>query len=271
MPVENIPIMVKCRNCKRSIWEPATKVLIRLILGVAAIHFFTVAAVFSVLTYRHQQMRLAALLGMTVGMYILWIFIGGIIAWRFGDLIQRWGDRHPSFWLLRFFLSCIALCMTEEAITTLMTNLAPFFGVRLGQVYITASSNYWDVILGHSLIVIAPTFLAWAFLLKYYQFQPSTVLVLFGLTGTLMEMIYGGFMQMAQTGMWVLVYGLMIYLPACSAPSNRPGRIPRLAHCILAVLLPFAFMPLCIPILFVIRMLRPSVAFQFPPVDLQGA
>lgn len=246
------------------------KVLITLIAGAAGIHFLALTAVFSFLTYRHEQVRLAALLGMMLGVYLIWVVIGGTVAWRAGNLIERWGKENPSFWFQRFVLFCVAMGMIEEAVTTFMTNSAPLLGVQLGEVYITASSNYWDVILGHSLIVITPAFLAWAFLLQRYRFQPSTVFVLFGLTGTLMEMIYGGVTQIAQIGMWVIVYGLMVYLPACSVPSQRPGRIPRLRHCVLAILLPFAFMPLCIPILFLIRAIRPSTAVQFPPINLTG-
>lgn len=237
---------------------------------MAIVHFIAVATVFGVLTFRRQQVRLAALLGMTLGLYLLWVAIGGVACWRLGGPVRRWGEQHKPYWIVRFFLASLAMGMTEESVTTLMTNLAPLFRVRVGEVYITASSNYWDVILGHSLIVIAPTFLAWCYLLKRYWFQPAAVFLLFGLTGTFMETIYGGLGQLVQIGMWMLVYGLMVYLPACSVPSTRSGRRPEFRHCLLAVVLPFAFMPLCIPILFLIRAIRPSAALQFPPILLQG-
>jgi hypothetical protein len=37
-----------------------------------------------------------------------------------------------------------ALALMEEAITSSMTNLAPLFGVKIGEAYITASTNYFD-------------------------------------------------------------------------------------------------------------------------------
>ena len=38
------------------------------------------------------------------------------------------------------------LALVEEAIATTMTNLAPLFGVRIGEAYITdASGNVWSL------------------------------------------------------------------------------------------------------------------------------
>jgi hypothetical protein len=51
------------------------------------------------------------------------------------------------------------------------------------------------------------------------------VLLLFGITGSIAEAIiqptnlFGGF--------WVFVYGLMVYLPACTVPEDRPAKPPR--------------------------------------------
>ena len=70
------------------------------------------------------------------------------------------------------------MALLEEAVTTTMTNCAPLLGVSLGQAYITASSNYFDVILGHSVIVFVPQFAAWAWLLSRYDFQPAEVFLL---------------------------------------------------------------------------------------------
>ena len=141
------------------------------------------------------------------------------------------------------------------------------FGVRIGEVYITASANYLDVVLGHSVIVIAPAFLAWVVLLGRYRFPPVAVLLLFGITGTLMEMV-GDPRQAAQAGMWILVYGLMAYLPASTVPPDRPARQPKARHYIAAVLVPFLFLPLCLPVIPAVRWLRPSTASEFPPIVL---
>lgn len=54
--------------------------------------------------------------------------------------------------------------------TTKMTNMAPLFGVKMGEAHITASANYLDVALCHSVVVLVPTCIAWALLLRYYDF-----------------------------------------------------------------------------------------------------
>lgn len=70
-------------------------------------------------------------------------------------------------WQVKFILlGIIAMTLLEEAITTFMTNLAPFFGVKVGEAYITACTNYLDVVLLHSVIVFVPWFIAWAWILK---------------------------------------------------------------------------------------------------------
>jgi hypothetical protein len=148
-----------------------------------------------------------------------------------------------------------------------MTNLAPLFGARIGQAYITASANYWDVILGHSVIVIAPMFVAWAVLLSRFDFNANQVLLLFGLTGTIAESLFGGPQHVLEIGMWMFVYGLMIYLPAYCLPQREKAHTPRWYHFIIAVFLPFlfaiVFMAVAVP---TVHHLRPSSAIDFPPI-----
>ena len=256
------------RDLRKKWGDKLSSTLLRLVIAMAAIHFLIVMAVFVTLTVRGEQRNLRALLGMMLGLYLLWIITGGVLQWRLTPYALRIAERYRDSWRLRFFLLCVAMAMMEEAVTTLMTNIAPIFGVRVGEVYITASANYWDVVLGHSLIVIVPTFLAWTWLLSRYRFSPTAALLLFGCTGTLMEMVYGGPGQAVQAGMWILVYGLMVYLPACTVPADRFAREPRVRNYAGAVFVPFLAMPLCIPVLFAIRALRPSAATEFPPIVL---
>jgi hypothetical protein len=239
--------------------------LLRIVIALACFHFLTILAVFTTFTVRGEHRNLRALMGMMLGLYLAWIIPASIAQWRLKPVAEKLAERRDGSWRLRFFLLCVAMAMIEEAVTTLMTNAAPLFGVKVGQVYITASSNYWDVVLGHSLIVIVPTFLAWTWLLNRYRFRPVQVLLLYGCTGTLMESFSGGPQQI---GMWILVYGLMVYLPACTVPDDRPGRKPLTRHYLAAVFVPFLAMPLCIPMLFGIRAIRPSAAIDFPPIQL---
>ena len=125
---------------------------------LASIHFLCVSTVFTVLLVQHDRRNLGALLGMTTGLYLVWIIAGGLLQRRASSSVSRLAVRSTEWWRVRFLIFCTAMGMLEEAVTTMLTNAAPLFGVPIGRVYITASSNYWDVILGHSLIVIAPAF-----------------------------------------------------------------------------------------------------------------
>jgi len=139
--------------------------------------------------------------------------------------------------------------------------------VPVGKAYITASANYLDVVCFHSVIVFVPWFVGWAWMLSRWDFHPTMVLLIFGLTGTFAET---GFLpqKLGEIGMWVFVYGLMIYLPAYSLPPTRGARPPRWWHYPLAVFLPFLFMVLLLPFGLVKPYLHPDPSsIHFPPIQ----
>jgi len=240
--------------------------LIKVFIGTSALQF-TLASVIFLGSSAPKQVVTHAVLGMGLGLYFFWIILFGTATASFRNQIRRSMDILKVDWHLKFVVFCIALAMLEEVVTTTMTNLAPMFGARMGQAYITASANYWDVILGHSVIVIAPMFVAWAVLLSRFDFTANQALILFGLTGTIAESLFGGPQHVLEIGMWMFVYGLMIYLPAYCLPPREKVRMPRWYHCIIAVFLPFVFaivfMAFAVPI---IHHLRPSSATDFPPI-----
>ena len=180
------------------------------------------------------------------GLVLLWNVAGGILMYRGRDRVRRFVLALPGWWPVKFVAFCTLLALAEEAITTTMTNLAPGLRRALGKAYITASANYLDVVCFHSVIVFVPWFVGWAWMLSRWDFHPTLVFLLFGLTGTLAET---GFMpqKLGEIGMWVFVYGLMIYLPAYSLPPDRGARPPRWWHYPLAIVLPFPFMVLLLP------------------------
>jgi hypothetical protein len=96
-------------------------------------------------------------------------------------------------------------------------------------------------------------------MLSRWDFSPLEVLLLFGLTGSIAEAginptsLIGGF--------WVFVYALMVYLPACTVPGDRPARRPRWWHYPLAVILLFPFVVLAAPVI----LLREWLGVQFLP------
>lgn len=102
-----------------------------------------------------------AVLGMAWGLIVLWVAGCGLAMWRWRDLWRRLAARIRLPWGLQFVLGCTSLALVEEAVATLMTNCAPLFAVQVGQAYITASADYFDVVLYHSVVVFVPMFVGW--------------------------------------------------------------------------------------------------------------
>jgi len=173
---------------------------------------------------------------MADGLILFWIVLGGALTPLLRRRLVPRLVAVPIDWRVRFVLLCTAMALIEEVITTTMTNLAPWFGATPEEAHITASTNYFHVVLFHSVVIFVPMFVAWAWMLSRWGFPPLRVLLLFGLTGSLAEAsinptsLIGGF--------WVFVYGLMVYLPTCTVPGDRGARPPRVRHHVLAIFLP---------------------------------
>jgi hypothetical protein len=185
-----------------------------------------------------------AVLGMGWGLIVLWILLGGSLTYFCRDQVRRSLERVRLDWRLEFVLFATLLALVEEAITTTMTNLAPVFGVKLGEAYITASANYLDVVGLHSVVMFVGMFVGWALLLWRWRFTPFQVFLLFGLTGLLAESLSFGLQHLMEFGLWIFVYGLMVYLPAYCVPPDRAARPVRWWHFPLAVIVPL----LCVPL-----------------------
>jgi len=191
-----------------------------------------------------------AILCMGVSLILIWCVAGGSAMRLLRDRLVRVARKLKIDWRVRFVLLCIIMAMLEEAITTSLTNAAPLFGAATDAARITASKNYLEVILFHSVIAFVPMFICWAWLLNRYNFTPIEVFLLFGFNGTLAETLSFGPQNLLQVGMWVYVYGLMVYLPAHTAPADRIARPVRLRHWILATFLPLVFViPLAVFVL----------------------
>lgn len=84
--------------------------------------------------------------------------------------------------------------------------------------------------------------------------------MLFGITGSIAEAsinptsLFGGF--------WVLVYGLMVYLPACTMPGDRGAKPPGWWHYPVAVELPIVA---AIPVVPLVVLLRQWLGVEFLP------
>lgn len=155
------------------------------VVGLALWLLTTTGAV-TLVTWGNPRQR--AVLGMGWGLIIFWVLIGGLLMHRFRDSVRTVVLRIRLDWRIKFVIFCTALALLEEVITTTMTNLAPLFGVKVGEAYITASTNYFDVVALHSVVVFVPM---WAVILWRYDFSSFKVFLLFGLTGTLAETNFG--------------------------------------------------------------------------------
>ncbi len=213
-----------------------------------------------------------AVICMGSGLVFFWNVLGGTVMYLAREKVRRLSLSLPGWWAVKFVGFCTLLALAEEAITTTMTNLAPILGVPVGAAYITASANYLDVVCFHSVIIFVPWFLAWAWMLSRWAFHPTMVFLIFGLTGTIAETNFLS-RNPAEIGMWIFVYGLMIYLPAYCLPTRKGARPPRWWHYPLAVFLPFPFMVLLLPV----QLLRthfhlhvdPS-SIHFPPIKTES-
>jgi hypothetical protein len=223
-----------------------------------------VSALVLALSWKNPAHR--AVIGMAWGLIVLWIGGCGLVMWHCRETFCRLVVRVRLPWQVKFVLGCTALALTEEAITTLMTNCAPLFGVQLGQAYITASANYLDVVLYHSVVVFVPMFIGWAVLLHWWRFSPFAVFLLFGFVGLIAETISFGLHNLGNFAFWIFVYGLMVWLPAHWAPAGRSARTPRWWAYPLAVVVPF----LCLPLMGVLApwlWLTPKhPTIHFPPI-----
>lgn len=205
-----------------------------------------------------------AVVSMGLGLIVLWVLVGGTAMYLFRERVKAVVLKLPLHWQVKFVLFATLLAMTEEAVTTLMTNLAPLFGVRIGEAYITASTNYLDVILHHSVILFVPWFIAWAWLLKRYDFSPFWVFLLTGLNGLFAESLAFGWQHLSEFSLWIFVYGLMVYLPAYTVPPGRGTHPPKLWHGVLAFFLPLV---VGIPWAVLVNLAFPNHPnIHFPPI-----
>jgi hypothetical protein len=230
-----------------------------LVLGGWLILSTSVVAVIALLA-APPNTRAVMLMGS--GLVLLWVVVGGSIQFLLRNPLRQFIRGIPIDGRVKFTAFATILALTEEAVTVTMTNLAPLFGVPHGSAYITASGNYFDVVCLHSVVAFVPMFAAWALLLRRWAFRPNAVFLLFGLTGLLAELSFGGTQALPEFGLWIFVYGLMVWLPAYAFSVDRPVGKPPWWLYPAAVVLPFLF---AIPVAAVVGFAHP-VRIHFPVI-----
>jgi len=168
-----------------------------------------------------------AIMLMAASLALVWNVIGGLIMYLARKPARELVSKSALGRGATLVLFATLLALLEEAVTTTLTNLAPVFGNAQG--FITASRNYLEVVVWHSVIVIAPMFAVWAWLLARIRFSPGSVFLLFGINGVLAELLIGG-AALFMAPFWIFVYGLMIFLPAYCFPTGAATPAPRWYH-----------------------------------------
>ena len=168
-----------------------------------------------------------AIMLMAAALALVWNVIGGAIMYLARNPVRELVSKSRLSRGANFVLFATLLALLEEVVTTTITNLAPVFGNA--QAFITASRNYLEVVVWHSVIVIAPMFIVWSRLLARFRFSPGWVFLLFGFNGVLAELLIGG-PALLMAPFWIFVYGLMIFLPAYSFPTSAETPAPRWYH-----------------------------------------
>ncbi len=168
-----------------------------------------------------------AIMLMAATLALVWNVIGGAVMYLARKPVRELVSKSRLGRGATFVLFATLLALLEEGVTTTLTNLAPVFGNAQG--FITASRNYLEVVVWHSVIVIAPMFMVWSWLLARFSFSPGCVFLLFGINGVLAELLIGG-PALLMAPFWIFVYGLMIFLPAYSFPTNAETPAPRWYH-----------------------------------------
>lgn len=194
-----------------------------------------------------------AILRMGAGLLLIWVVFGGLVQRRSRERFVRWAERLPLGRRTRFVVLCTGLALLEEAVTVSMSNLGPWLGAETEAAAITASRNYLEVVLLHSVIIFVPMYWGWAWLLARWRFAPAEVFLLYGLSGWLAETLSFGPQNLLMVGMWVYVYGLMVWLPAHTFPAARPARDPRWWTWPLAVVLPILAAIPAVPVVLLLQ------------------
>jgi hypothetical protein len=239
---------------KARIQKLFSRVTARGLITAVGIYSLVVVSLISVLTLASDAgLDQKAIIKMALGLNLIWVILGGLLMVRFRDPIREYILGIPLPWWLKFPLFCTALALLEEGVTVSMTNLAPLFGSQVGRAFITASANYLHTVLFHSVIVFIPMFLVWTVLLRFFDFPPLHVFLLFGLTGSIAEMSMNPTNMLG--GFWVFVYGLMVFLPAYCLPGDRSACRPKWWTYPLAVIAPLLSPILLLPVTPLLRYL----------------
>ncbi|MEO1615505.1 MAG: hypothetical protein AAFV88_06620 [Planctomycetota bacterium] len=211
-----------------------------------------------------ENEKLGVMAKMIWGVNLLWIALFGAVSLLMRNRVSKFGEKLQSYRPLIFFFGATLMALLSEAVTTAMTNCAPLFGAEIGEVYITASANYLDVVMFHSVVVFLPQYAMIGWLLSRYAISPFAIFICYGITGFIGEVMLSGPnpLMLAQ---WILIYGLFVFLPAhlfVSVENRKPMK--WWMYPLLVILPVIVSIPMVALLLLVIAPGHPSI--HFPPM-----
>ena len=208
------------------------------IIALCIVIAFGFQALLVIHIFNQDSMQDKAMVSMSTALLVLWVGVCGFIILKTREKIRK-RFTSPNFFVLKFFIFAILMCMIEELITTSLTNTAYLWGLSPYEVYITGSPNYIEVLTKHSLIAFLPQFLCWGIIVSKYDISAQNVLIIYGITGYLNELIaFGIGPNVMSLPFWILVYGLILYLPAYALKRKHGLKEPNIAHYILFIVVP---------------------------------
>ena len=167
----------------------------------------------SVLTFlvRDNMLQLTAV-KMLWCLIIFWVFVCGSLIYLFRNLFWKYYLKISWPFSIRFTVFATIFFLIEEFMAVSINNY--FYPVTKGVVMLTASTNYWEVVSQHSVVIFIPILIIFSLFIKFFKLNPQKSFLYFGIIGTLAEISIGGVMSLLEFAMWIFVYGLMVYLPS---------------------------------------------------------
>lgn len=162
---------------------------------------------------------------MQLGQFITWsLLIAPFLLPRFLPAILNFFKKRFNLGKKTLFVLLASMAvLIEEAVAILWNNsVSSSFPSLSDNTLLTATTNYFDLIAKHSVIVFIPMVVVWAYLLSRRNYNAGEAFLYFGMGGILAELVYNfNPLPLMAAGLWVFIYGYMVYTPAIIVFGNE--------------------------------------------------
>ena len=170
---------------RRSTTKPATDRITRWLLIAIGIYSAVLVSFLNLVILNSDKVKDRAIFLMADGMILLWIIVGGSLT----PLLRK--RLVPRMVAIPHRLASPVRAVLHGDGPDRGSHhnhddqLAPLLGTTPEEAHITASTNYFHVVLCHSVVLFFFMFVVWAWMLSRWDFSPLKVLLLFGITGSI--------------------------------------------------------------------------------------